>query len=352
MCCVCASFNGFCKPTGSRSRSRGALRSGEKHGKDKQFDDDECLRAQFQGVIRLAKVMSMFLWACFSGAGTGEIWEIDCNENLANHDGGAQWNIWTNMAMQAMQVQGIPVLPCVKILGSIKHLKRDKYHFANDLDVHHAMARIVEASQHIAQIYGSIKEIAHGCVKPWGQHNVVLDPRFNYKTIWAFWPKAEGLGIPGPASWDRFRSNAQGHAVIPHGLLLHCIAAVRFGGKKTMVSCDDIAEEELHRGFHNPVQEYRDYQRRQRELFEICRRVGFMTRQGCVNIGRSAALEDEAMVPEDLKVLYYKTLEVEHRGMTEDGGDTATSAGDPHGASPVEGEVGPQKVLMVPEDAR
>ena len=75
-----------------------------------------------------------------------------------------------------------------------------------------------------------------------------------------------------------------------------------------------------------------------------------MTSQGCVNIGRSAALEDEAMVPEELKVLFYKTLEVEHRGMTEDGGDIATSAGDPHESSPVEGEMGPQKVMMVPED--
>ena len=104
MCCVCASFNGFCKPTGSHSRSRGALRPGEEHGKRKQYDDDECLRQQFQGVIRLAKVMSMFRWACFSGAGTGEIWEIDCNENLKNYDGGAQWNIWTNMAMQASRM--------------------------------------------------------------------------------------------------------------------------------------------------------------------------------------------------------------------------------------------------------
>ncbi len=70
MCCICASFNGFCKPTGSHSRSRGALRPGEKHGKNKQYDDDECLRQQFQGVIRLAKVMSMFRWAIFSVAGT------------------------------------------------------------------------------------------------------------------------------------------------------------------------------------------------------------------------------------------------------------------------------------------
>ena len=125
----------------------------------------------------------MFRWAIFSGAGTGEIWEIDCNENLPNSDGGARWNIWTNAAMQAMQVQGIPVLPCVRILGSIKHLKRNKYHFANDLDVHHVMARIWEASQHIAQVYGAIKEIAHGSVKPWGQHPVIREPRFRYRTI-------------------------------------------------------------------------------------------------------------------------------------------------------------------------
>ena len=73
MCNVNASFNGFCKPIGSRGGWRGALRPGESHGKDKKWDDRECLRAQFQGVIRLAKVMSMFRWACFSCAGTGEI---------------------------------------------------------------------------------------------------------------------------------------------------------------------------------------------------------------------------------------------------------------------------------------
>ena len=133
MCNVNASFNGFCKPIGARGVWRGALRPGESHGKDKKWDDSECLRAQLQGAIRLAKVMSMFRWACFSCAGTGEIWEIDCNKNLANFDGGAQWNIWTAMALQAMQAQGIPVLPCVKILGSIKHLKRDKYHFSKIL---------------------------------------------------------------------------------------------------------------------------------------------------------------------------------------------------------------------------
>ena len=69
-----------------------------------------------------------------------------------------------------------------------------------------------------------------------------------------------------------------------------------------------------------------------------------------MNIGRSALLENEALVPVELQVLFYKTLEVEHRGATEDGGDIATSAGDPHESSPVEGEMGSQKVMMAPED--
>ena len=116
MCCIFASFNGFCKPLGVHGRSRGALRPGEKHGQRKQYDDDEILRRQFQGVIRLAKVMSFFRWAIFAGAGTGEIWDIDCNESFSNSDGGAQWNCWTNTAMQAFQALGIPVLPCCKIL--------------------------------------------------------------------------------------------------------------------------------------------------------------------------------------------------------------------------------------------
>ena len=118
--------------------------------------------------------MSFFRWAIFSGAGTGEIWDIDCNESFSNSDGGAQWNCWTNTAMQAFQALGIPVLPCVKILGGIKHLKRDKYHFANDLDVQHAMARIAEASQHIVQVYAAVKEAAHGSVKPWGDRKSVV----------------------------------------------------------------------------------------------------------------------------------------------------------------------------------
>ena len=36
--------------------------------------------------------------------------------------------------------------------------------------------------------------------------------------------------------------------------------------------------------------------------------------------------------------------------MTEDRGAASSSAGDHYGASPVEGEVGPQKVMLVPED--
>ena len=77
-----------------------------------------------------------------------------------------------------------------------------------------------------------------------------------------------------------------------------------------------------------------------------------MPKQGCVNIGRSAYLTDDAMAPDGLKVLFYKTLEVERRGSAEDEGATNTSAGNPHGALPVEGEVRPQKVMMVPEDEK
>ena len=73
---------------------------------------------------------------------------------------------------------------------------------------------------------------------------------------------------------------------------------VRFEGQRDGITYDLIAQEELHRCLHNPVQEYRDYQRRQFELFDICRRVGFMQNQGCVAIGRSTALADDAMVPE------------------------------------------------------
>ncbi len=202
------------------------------------------------------------------------------------------------------------------------------------------MARIVEASQHIAQVYGAIKEVAHGSVKPWGQHPVVRDHRFNFRTIWARWPKAEGLGIPGPSYWDRFRDDADDHPVTPLGLLHHCIAAVRFRGRRTLVSYDDIAEEELNRGFNNPVQEYRDYQWRQRDLLEICRRVVFLKSQGCANIGRSALLDNESLVPVELQVLLYQNPEAEHPGANDDGGEVTTSAGDHQGASPVEGKMG------------
>ena len=151
--------------------------------------------------MRLAKVMSMFRWASFCCAGKGSIWEIDNNKNVPSYDGGKQWDTWTAMALQCMQAQGIPVLPCVKTLGAIAHLKRDGYHFLNTIEVHHTFARIIEAQYHIALIYGTIKEIAHGCVQPWGPSPVVIDYRSGYEAIWETWPKSEGLGIPGPAQW-------------------------------------------------------------------------------------------------------------------------------------------------------
>ena len=72
-----------------------------------------------------------------------------------------------------------------------------------------------------------------------------------------------------------------------------------------------------------------------------------MPKQCCVNIGRSA---DDSMAPDGLKQFFYKTLEVEHRGLVEDEGATDISAGDPQGALPAEVAVRPQKIMMVPED--
>ena len=74
-----------------------------------------------------------------------------------------------------------------------------------------------------------------------------------------------------------------------------------------------------------------------------------MPKQGCVNIGRSA---DDSMAPDGLKQSFYKTLEVEHRGLVEDEGATNLSAGDPQGALPAEGAARPQKIMMVPEDEK
>ena len=79
---------------------------------------------------------------------------------------------------------------------------------------------------HLAMLYSAIKGIAHGCVQPWGGKPVSTG-KFGKG-----WPKKEGLGIPGPANWPEFRAGA----VIPFGMLLKCIAEIRFGGIKEGIS--------------------------------------------------------------------------------------------------------------------
>ena len=64
---------------------------------------------------------------------------------------------------------------------------------------------------HLAMLYSAIKEIAHGCVQPWGPRPVILTKRSDYGVIWERWPKREGLGIPGPAQWADYRTNKLFH---------------------------------------------------------------------------------------------------------------------------------------------
>jgi hypothetical protein len=291
--------------------------------------------------------MSYFRYAVLAGAGDGQTWEIDCNEAFPNSDGGAQWNALTSTAMRAFQSLGIPVFPCCKKLDEIKHLKRNKYHFKNDLIVQHAMAHIAEAAMHLALAYASIKEIYHGGVRPWGDNLTVRDPQTSFKSIWETWPKSEGLGIPGPAHWENFRGTPGRHPVAPFGVLHHCIAAIRFKGKRESISFQDIADEEFDRGLYNPILDYRDYQWRQKDLIEITRRVVFHKGQ-CVNIGRTALLKDESILPDEMQLLLYQT-EAAHPGAADEGAEVATSSRDHQGAFRVEGTIGARKVRMAPE---
>ena len=83
-----------------------------------------------------------------------------------------------------------------------------------------------------------------------------------------------------------------------------------------------------------------------------------MSSRGRVAIGRT---EDDSMVPEELRQLFYSAIEtqvvdetpevVEREGPIKDEDTTGVSAGGPQGASPAEMTVGPQKIMMVPEDA-
>ncbi len=176
--------------------------------------------------------------------------------------------------------------------------------------------------------------------------------RSDYGEIWKRWPKKEGLGIPGPAHWADSRSNT----VIPFGMLLKCIAEVRFSGLKGDISYEDITEEELHRGMHNPVQAHRDYQQRQVELLDFLRRVAFLPSQGCVPIGR---MKRDPVVPDKLPQMFYTPIEthaldettemVEQKGSTKTEETADTTAGGPLGAPPAEVTVGPQLVRMAPE---
>ena len=165
----------------------------------------------------------------------------------------------------------------------------------------------------------------------------------NYGEIWKEWPKKEGLGIPGPANWAEFRTNV----VIPFGMLLKCIAEVRFGGIKEDISFEDITLEELHRGMHDPVQAHRDYQERQAELLDFLRRVAFLPSLGCVPVG---CMTRDPMVPIELHQLFYTPIEthvlddttesIEQEGLIKTEETADTSAGGPLGAPPAEGTVG------------
>ena len=179
----------------------------------------------------------------------------------------------------------------------------------------------------------------------------------NYGEIWTGWPKEEGLGIPGPANWREFR--AGGH--VPFGMLLKCIAEVRFGGVKEDISFEDIGLEELHRGMHDPVQAHRDYQERRAELLDFLRRVAFHPSLGCVPVGCTS----DPMVPAELHQMFYAPIEtytfddstemakqeISQEGPIKTEQTAATSAGGPLRDPSAEGTIGPQPMRMVPEDA-
>ena len=205
--------------------------------------------------MRLASRAKMFRHVSVSCAATGATWKIDTNENIKGYDGGKTWDNWTKIAMQSFQAYGIPVFPCTGALKTISDQMRDNYHFRNTIKVQHVFAEIVSAQMHLAMLHSSIKEIAHGRIEPWGPHPVLRNEVSNYKQIWKQRPKEEGLGIPGPGNWREFRAGA--HA--PFGVLLRCIASVRFNGVKNHVSYDHIGIEELHRGMLEPVQAHRDF---------------------------------------------------------------------------------------------
>ncbi len=189
-----------------------------------------------------------------------------------------------------------------------------------------------------------------------GPHPVLRNEASNYEQIWKQWPKEEGLGTPGPGNWRESRTGA--HA--PFGVLLRCMAGVRFGGVKNNISYDNIGLEELQRGMLEPVQAHRDYRIRHGELLDLLRRLVFHPTLGCIPTGCTT----DPMVPDELHKMFFTPIETykfhdsielieedtTQKGPIKKEVTAVTSAGGPPGDPLAEGTVGPQQIKVFPED--
>ncbi len=114
----------------------------------------------------------MFRAVSVSCTASGKTWSIDTNQNLPGCDNGKTWDGFTRMALQAFQAYGIPVFPCTGALQAMSSEMRDYFHFRDTMKVQHVLAEIVADQLHLALLHSSIKELAHGLIRPWGPHKV------------------------------------------------------------------------------------------------------------------------------------------------------------------------------------
>ncbi len=122
------------------------------------------------------------------------------------------------------------------------------------MKVQHVLAEMVTDQLHLVLLHASIKELAHGTIRPWGPHKVSRTDATDYELLWGQWPREDGLGIPGPGYWRDFRRGMH----TQYGKLLRRISNVRFEGVGTQVTFDHIALEELNRGMLEQVAAHRD----------------------------------------------------------------------------------------------